>query len=869
MLFNERTTLLQSTHKMNLIGPGKVRFLKDLWTAMRQHGMARCPQFGIDLRKDRVAQLNGFQFQKRVEALFRVVACGLGGDQKLPVRGFQQQQLAANLFYQPRGGFIAAPQLAVGHLLYRQFSRINMLPRPSRIVIQPDAVIALRAPGSFRQGHIGVRRKLVKIVSAGNQLDPRFRLGELQRNVLEPFRAFKPPMPKKFRVKRRGQNRGSSAVVAVTLQRFRGDADKMLCVFARTLQRNRRIIRLLQAKIDFVSCNPPVAIAARPAFFVELQIVRVAGISLVTAPNLRAGAGIAREESNLRIAVWTISIIRAIKVFMRRLFHRLHRPGNAASEELIRSKPRRAVNQVRVNVEELNSMLRQNLLYAVTIKRLGRTRRAIRHNRELPRPCRPIAALRQPYAARLASKKALMRLHAGLYLRTNGRIRSQQREITMRGAAGNDLNSAGIIKMLEAADDVGSELVELPQSLLIKMQPEPRDIHHVRIVLHSEIVSVFVRGFDLPQEIFGEFVFELRMRKLLQQNRREIHVCLQRQALLLQFAKDPQQWKICFSRRFMQPFHPMRPRTVVNHVGQMGMQSKRHISQRFVSGFRSHERIGGPKSEGNQRRPLSYVRCRTMSLKFKFTTSSLSELFCTQMDGAATSVAGLQKQPCLVARTNVKSAVPQSPTDFAIIAQRGKRLEYFTIGWNSLEGLGALTTGIISGSISLVGFGVDSFIEVTSAVALLWRLSVVADEESQEKNERFTLKIVGACFLALSVYVAFVAVSNLLQKHFPAHSVAGILVACAALVAMPLLSRSKKKIGHQLGSGAMVADARQADFCAYLSAILLVGLILNATLGWWWADPVAALVMTPIIAKEGIDALQGKACCEMGCEKPT
>lgn len=212
--------------------------------------------------------------------------------------------------------------------------------------------------------------------------------------------------------------------------------------------------------------------------------------------------------------------------------------------------------------------------------------------------------------------------------------------------------------------------------------------------------------------------------------------------------------------------------------------------------------------------------------------------------------------------------MPQSPTDFAIIAKRGKRLEYFTIGWNSLEGLGALTTGIISGSVSLVGFGVDSFIEVTSAVALLWRLSVIADEESREKNERFTLKIVGACFLALSAYVAFIAVSNLLQKHSPAHSVAGIVVACAALIAMPLLSRSKKRTGHQLGSGAMVADARQADFCAYLSAILLVGLILNATVGWWWADPVAALAMTPIIAKEGIDALQGKACCQTGCECP-
>ena len=144
----------------------------------------------------------------------------------------------------------------------------------------------------------------------------------------------------------------------------------------------------------------------------------------------------------------------------------------------------------------------------------------------------------------------------------------------------------------------------------------------------------------------------------------------------------------------------------------------------------------------------------------------------------------------------------------------------------------------------------------------------MADEESREKNERFTLKIVGACFLALSVYVAFVAISNLLQKHSPAHSIAGIAIACAALVAMPLLSHFKKQIGHQLGSGAMVADARQADFCAYLSAILLIGLILNATVGWWWADPIAALLMTPIIAKEGINALQGKACCHVGCGGP-
>lgn len=210
-----------------------------------------------------------------------------------------------------------------------------------------------------------------------------------------------------------------------------------------------------------------------------------------------------------------------------------------------------------------------------------------------------------------------------------------------------------------------------------------------------------------------------------------------------------------------------------------------------------------------------------------------------------------------------------SPTtaEFALIAQRGKRLEYLTIGWHILEGLAAVLAGIIAGSVSLVGFGVDSFIEVTSAVALLWRLSSISDDENREQNERLTLRIVGICFLGLSVYTAYAAVSDLLRKQAPEHSIAGIVVACAALVAMPLLSRAKKHIGEQLGSQAMIADARQADFCAYLSAILLTGLILNAVFGWWWADPIAALIMVPIIAKEGLDAWRGKTCCETGCHK--
>ncbi|HEX4606536.1 MAG TPA: cation transporter [Candidatus Angelobacter sp.] len=208
-----------------------------------------------------------------------------------------------------------------------------------------------------------------------------------------------------------------------------------------------------------------------------------------------------------------------------------------------------------------------------------------------------------------------------------------------------------------------------------------------------------------------------------------------------------------------------------------------------------------------------------------------------------------------------------SATEFALIARQGKRLEYFSIWWHICEGVAAVAAGIIAGSVSLVGFGADSFIEVTSAVALLWRLSNIVDEENREKNERLTLRIVGICFLALAAYISYASIANLLQKQAPDHSPAGIVVALAALIAMPLLSRAKKQVGKRLQSQAMVADARQADFCAYLSAILLTGLLLNAAFGWWWSDPVAALVMIPIIAKEGLDALQGKTCCDAGCKQ--
>ncbi len=196
----------------------------------------------------------------------------------------------------------------------------------------------------------------------------------------------------------------------------------------------------------------------------------------------------------------------------------------------------------------------------------------------------------------------------------------------------------------------------------------------------------------------------------------------------------------------------------------------------------------------------------------------------------------------------------------AAAVRHGQRLEYFTIGWNVLEGLVAVIAGVAAGSISLVGFGIDSFIEVTSGSVLLWRMMVDRDAHRRERNERRALRLVGICFLLLAVYIAYESLTDLSWKRAPEHSLPGIILACVSLVVMPLLSRAKRKVGRALGSAAMHADAKQTEFCTYLSAILLAGLVLNALFGLWWADPAAALVMVPIIAKEGIDGLRGKTC---------
>lgn len=154
----------------------------------------------------------------------------------------------------------------------------------------------------------------------------------------------------------------------------------------------------------------------------------------------------------------------------------------------------------------------------------------------------------------------------------------------------------------------------------------------------------------------------------------------------------------------------------------------------------------------------------------------------------------------------------------AVIIKRGRLLEYFTIGWNSLEAFIAVGAGLIAGSIALVGFGFDSVIEVSSGAILLWRLA------SGEHREQLALRLVGLSFLALAAYVAFDAIKSLWFREPPEASYVGIVLAALSVIVMPILARAKRKVAANLNSRAMQADSRQTDICAYLSAILLIGL---------------------------------------------
>ncbi len=196
------------------------------------------------------------------------------------------------------------------------------------------------------------------------------------------------------------------------------------------------------------------------------------------------------------------------------------------------------------------------------------------------------------------------------------------------------------------------------------------------------------------------------------------------------------------------------------------------------------------------------------------------------------------------------------------LLRRGLRLEYLTVGWNIVEGVVAVGAGMLAGSIALIGFGVDSAVETVSGAVLAWRLSAethgTLDAAAVERVERRAERLVGVAFLLLAAYVALEAVHALVMHEVSEASPGGIALTALSIVAMLWLARQKRRTGEALDSRALVADAQQTFACWYLSMTTLAGLVLNAALGWWWADPAAALGISALLVREGLEALRGK-----------
>ena len=206
---------------------------------------------------------------------------------------------------------------------------------------------------------------------------------------------------------------------------------------------------------------------------------------------------------------------------------------------------------------------------------------------------------------------------------------------------------------------------------------------------------------------------------------------------------------------------------------------------------------------------------------------------------------------------------PTAPANRPRLLARALRLEYLTVGWNVVEGLIAVAAAMASGSVALLGFGIDSFVESASGSVMIWRLHAERnaeddDEERIEQVERRAQRLVAASLAVLAAYIAWDSITSIIAGERPEPSAVGIALAAVSLIVMWWLAREKRRAGTALGSRAMAADAFQTDACFWLSLFLLVGIGANALFGWWWADPLAALGMTVFIGREALEAWRGE-----------
>jgi divalent metal cation (Fe/Co/Zn/Cd) transporter len=201
---------------------------------------------------------------------------------------------------------------------------------------------------------------------------------------------------------------------------------------------------------------------------------------------------------------------------------------------------------------------------------------------------------------------------------------------------------------------------------------------------------------------------------------------------------------------------------------------------------------------------------------------------------------------------------PLAQPERARLGRRAQRLAAASVAYNLIEAIISIGAGLVAGSVALMAFGLDSVIEVSSGLVILWQFR----HPLPESRERRAMRLIGVSFIALAGYVSLDSAHALLAADRASPSPVGIGIACASILVMPLLSLAQRRTGRRLSSGSVVADSQQTMLCSYLSVVLLGGLLLNAWLGWWWADPLAGLAIAAVAAREGYQAWQGEGCCD-------
>lgn len=220
-----------------------------------------------------------------------------------------------------------------------------------------------------------------------------------------------------------------------------------------------------------------------------------------------------------------------------------------------------------------------------------------------------------------------------------------------------------------------------------------------------------------------------------------------------------------------------------------------------------------------------------------------------------------EQQPLQIRPLQISPTQPSTwttdPEQRRKLSRRAQLLATASVTYNIIEAVIAVSAGLVAGSVALVGFGLDSVVEVSSGLIILWQFR----HRLPETRERQALRLLAFSFFALAAYVSLESIRTLITGSDPDTSPVGIGLAIASLIIMPLLSWAQRRTGKALGSNAVVADSTQTLLCTYLSAVLLIGLVLNATLGWGWADPIAGLIIAAVAVREGIEAWRGEGCC--------